>query len=323
MGFFFQKPRRTDEALLRDLSANVPRVRAAAVQELGRVNPQFPDLARLLEKALTDMNPAVRSVAMYSVLEQELETAMEDTLYGCLEDADARVREPAVIALVRLPDPKAADTVRKLVGDKDVAIRYQAVLTAAEKKLDDMVPVIAELLEKDPDPMVRSNAASALAELNPFDAGTLERAAGADKDDLVRFEAALALVRQKVPGSAKLLVPFLSRSDMTTDAVDALCGMPDESILPEVVRLYEKFWVSTQQKLQFGALLARLNDDRGKKYLLSKARSLSLENRIWALYSLGLTRADWAAEALREVIAQKPDSLEAETARDALDNFGD
>ncbi len=319
MSLFSRQPPRTTAAILRDLADSVPRVRAAAAQELGRVEPDFPDLPRLLEKALTDLDASVRTFAMYSVLEQKLELQLIEAIHGALEDGNSGVREAAVIGLVALPDPDAADRIRTLISDPDAAVRFQAVLSAAEKQLDDLVPTFCAMLKSDADPRVRANLASALGELSPVPVEALRQAIAEDGDEEVRFEAALSLARVKADGASALLVPFLSRKDMFTDCLTQLCALGDVSILPQIRTLYGRMFQPVIQKLQLGALLARLGDDQASRLILAKTRAFSFETRIWAIHCLGLTGAAWAREPLIALRDGKPDSQEAETARDALD----
>ena len=318
MSFFSRQAPRTTQGILRDLVDPTPRVRAAAARELGRVEPDFPDLAKLLEKALTDLDASVRTFAMYSVLEQKLELPLQEAIHAALEDGNSRVREAAVIGLVALPDPDAADRLRRLVADPDAAVRYQAVLSAAEKRLDDLVPTFCAMLKSDSDPRVRANLASALGELTPVPVDALRLAIAEDGDEEVRFEAAMSLARVRADGVSALLVPFLSRADMFTDCLTQLCALSDASILPQVVKLYGKVFRSTLQKLQLGALLARLGDDRARDLILAKTKAFSFETRVWAIHCLGLSGASWAREHLAVIRDRTPESQEAETARDAL-----
>jgi len=319
MSPFFRQPPRTRQAIVRDLADPAPRVRAAAARELGRVEPDFPELNRLLEKAATDLDVSVRSFALYSILEQKLELPLIDAIHGALEDSSPLVREAAVIALVALPDPDASDRLRALVSDADAAVRYQAVLSAAEKGLNDLSPRFQEMLRADADPRVRANVASALGELDPVPVEALRRAIAEDGDEEVRFEAAMSLSRVRADGAAALLVPFLNRNDMFTDALTQLAALADPAVRPDVERLYRRVFQPTLQKLQLGALLARLGDDRARELLIAKTRAFSFETRVWAIHCLGLTGAAWAREPLQTLRDRRPDSQEAETARDALE----
>lgn len=319
MSFFSRQPARTQQGILRDLADPAPRVRAAAVRELGRVEPEFPGLAGLLEKAATDLDVSVRAFALYAILEQKLEASLVDAVHGALEDSSPLVREAAVIALASLPDPDAADRLRGLITDADASVRYQAVLSAAEKGLNDLVPRFVEQLRSDADPRVRANLASALGELDPVPVDALRRAVAEDGDEEVRFEAAMSLAKVRAEGAAALLVPFLNRTDMFTDALTQLCALADPAVRPGIERLWGRVFQSTLQKLQVGALLSRLGDDRAREYLIAKTRAFSFETRIWAIHCLGLTGAAWAREPLLALRERRPDSQEAETARDALD----
>ncbi|PKN44990.1 MAG: hypothetical protein CVU59_10265, partial [Deltaproteobacteria bacterium HGW-Deltaproteobacteria-17] len=165
---------------------------------------------------------------------------------------------------------------------------------------------------------VRANLASALGELSPVPVETLRRAATGDADEEVRFEAAMSLARVAAEGASAMLVPFLSRHDMFTDCLTQLCALSDASIRPQVESLYGRVFQSTLHRLQLGALLARLGDDRARNLLVAKTRSFSFETRIWAIHCLGLSGAAWARETLIAIRDRKPDSQEAETARDAL-----
>ncbi len=316
--FFRPRSPLSPAAIERDLTHAAERVREAAVRELGRVPPDFPDLANRLERALTDTSPFVRTTAMYSLLEQHLETRLQDAVLQALDDPASRVREAAVIALAALDDATVRPRLAALLDDADPAVRHAAILTAAEKGYFDLQDRMAEKLADDADDEVRAAAAAALAECPDPPEEILRRAAETDSCRDVRFEAAMALARHRAPSSAKHLLPFLAHDDLFTDAVEQLCRLADESVRAEVARFYERRFLPAARKLLLGALLCRLGDERARPYMEKKTRALFQETRVWAIHALGLAQTAWARELLVAIAAQRSGTQEAETAADEL-----
>lgn len=316
--FFRSQDQPNPQAIERDLTHPSERVREAAARELGRVSPDFPGLSDRLGRAAADVSPFVRTAAMYSILEQNLENSLREIVLQALDDSSSRVREAAVIALARMEDESTRGRLESLIEDEDPAVRHAALLSAAEKGFFDLRDRMEARLAGDPDDEVRAAAAAALGECRPLPEEPLRRAALMDPNREVRFEAAMALAQAKMPGSAKLLVPFLEHEDLFNDSAQQLCRLGDASVRPDVERLYGRRFQPAVRKLLLGALLSRLGDDRARAYMEKKTRALFLETRVWAIHALGLAQTPWAQKKLAEIASERPGSQEAETAIDAL-----
>lgn len=319
--FFRSKVTIAAFAIERDLIHPSERVRQAAVRELGRVSPDFPDLAKKIERAAVDVSPFVRTTAMYSLLEQNLETSLRDTVLQALNDSASRVREAAVIALVHLDDETAHSHLAQLLDDADPAVRHAALLSVAEKQFFDFRERMEHILTNDPDDEVRAAAAAALGECRPLPQEVLQQAAVSDSSLDVRFESAISLAQAGVVGSATLLVPFLAYGHMLTDVVEPLCHLADVAVHDPVKCLYERRFQPVAHKLLLGALLCRLGDECARTYIEKKTRALFQETRVWAIYALGLSQTSWARTLLEKIVAKQSGTQEAETAADALATF--
>jgi len=143
--------------------------------------------ARFLE------NPAVRAQAMESISQVMVP---EETLLlrEGLEDEHPGVRFAACMALGQFADPDAREVVRPLVNDVDDSVRVAAYF-AMERMGDTLYRVRwRDALVRNPDPVVRRNAALALGRLHDKSVlALLRRVAAEDDDDGVRIQALEAM----------------------------------------------------------------------------------------------------------------------------------
>lgn len=138
------------------------RVRAAAARALERVRD--PRTAPKLRALLTDPSPMVRSSAMCALAELRDRSAAP-LIRDQLSDRDPNVRLFALRALRRIGDPSiAADVRRALREDREPLVRATAVTTLADLLDGAAAPDLAATTA-DPAPLVRYEAAAALAGL--------------------------------------------------------------------------------------------------------------------------------------------------------------
>ena len=85
-----------------------------------------------------------------------------------------------------------------LTRPKRRGLLRNAAVVAANIKCLDAVPVLIERAERDPEPLIRSHALWALADLDPRKAGPIVKRALDDPDPLVRQEA-MSLISESNP----------------------------------------------------------------------------------------------------------------------------
>lgn len=129
-------------------------------------------------------------------------------LVGALQDADAEVREHAMVALARMRAPEALDAIRAALKDALAPIREQAAVALGQYRDKSSVDPLTAAL-KDPSADVREQAAFALGQIrDPRAAGALT-AALKDENASVREQAAFALgqlrSREAVPALIEAL----------------------------------------------------------------------------------------------------------------------
>jgi HEAT repeat protein len=108
---------------------------AVVLEKFARVKPA--EVAPLLQKSLSDSNPAVRRAAAVGLLAAKTETAAAlKTLDALLADPSATVRGQAALALGYLGDGELAGRLTKLLDDKqplEVRVRAAAALHRLKK----------------------------------------------------------------------------------------------------------------------------------------------------------------------------------------------
>lgn len=172
-----------------------PRVRAAAVEALGKLGP--PDLEPRLLTLLSDQEAQVRreaATALFRMRYLKRLTAYSTTTVRALADAtndpDADVRWRAAYAFSRWPEKDAAETLAKAAEDEAALVRLFALRGLAQlKEKGPAEPAVVGL--DDPDERVR---AEAIATLKAQDrSGKLGKKVLRDPSPHVRAAAADAL----------------------------------------------------------------------------------------------------------------------------------
>lgn len=111
-------------------------------------------------------------------------------------------------ALARLGDRRAVQATLRAIASPGIAARYDAIRVATEARLAGAARALAGSLT-DPDPMIRSSAANALAELGDRSAVQALRQRLTDSDRIVRIAAAAALKRLGESDGDRLLAENL------------------------------------------------------------------------------------------------------------------
>ncbi len=116
------------------------------------------------------------------------------------EDAHPLVRAQAAALLGIVGGEPAATALAAAVADGDAAVRLHAVRALGKVEGAAAVPVLRDVLRRDPDPRVRRVAVRWLAALPGDDALAAVQAAGSDSDPGVREAAATALTTRGKQG---------------------------------------------------------------------------------------------------------------------------
>ena len=134
------------EACLRDLSSARRETRVSAVTDLvvhaARDEATRRQAIPLLEKALSDEAPPVRSAAAVALADLQASEALPKLLVA-VEDPDLHVRQMALNALGEIGDVRAAPRLRRALVDERPEVRYQAVIAFA--RVSDGIDLAAAL----------------------------------------------------------------------------------------------------------------------------------------------------------------------------------
>jgi HEAT repeat protein len=287
---------RTVEASFRDLDASRPQSRMSCIEDLTRHALRDQGVrARaipLIEKALRDEIPGVRSTAAVALADLRAKEALPGLLIA-IEDVDAYVRQMALSALGEIGDARAAPRLRRALSDTRPEVRYQAVIAYVRVLSDDPTEALRALVDAlgDADDSVRYIALRLVEER--VDAGSRE---GLD-DVLVRAEAMLtappphvavvaaivlaklgnkrakALIRRVVDGSFKL--PRGPAQEDEREAVELAGALGLRDTIPALERraFGLKHLVADTCAYSATIALARLGHERARAELLRGLRS--------------------------------------------------
>ena len=126
-----QLPRSLDAAL-RDVKNDKERVRVSAVADLARHADAPVAVTAMIAALREDASPEVRAAAAIALADAGAKEAV-DAVLDATSDANARVRQMALIALGELgdgADQRVAKKVQAALSNAAPAIRYQALLAA-------------------------------------------------------------------------------------------------------------------------------------------------------------------------------------------------
>jgi HEAT repeat protein len=111
-----------------------------------------------------------------------------------LESTNSKDRLLALVSLREVPANEAVPLIKKVLNDEILPVRSMAVFALGIKQTEECYPILAQLLETDPDYGIRADAAGALGYLaDPRAFEPLVRAFYEDTEWLVRFSAAVSL----------------------------------------------------------------------------------------------------------------------------------
>ncbi|MBI5477439.1 MAG: HEAT repeat domain-containing protein, partial [Deltaproteobacteria bacterium] len=205
---------------------------------------------------------------------------------------EPEVREAAASAAADLPATAAGPLLRRALKDASPEVRRAAVTGLGRRRDVALEADVADALTTDRWPLVRREAATALAERCSGAASlTPLRRATADADREVARTALRALVACRDPQAGKILLAVLGDPKrpalLRETAAGALGTLGDRSLAPELARLLDE--VRTEPG----------TDDRGESLAVTLARALGRVGDERALPSLRQASVDPASARLR------------------------
>jgi HEAT repeat protein len=335
---------RTLEASVRDLSSEKAQVRGSAIRDLVR-HARESDETRaraipLLEKALKDDAPGVRSAAAIALADLRAHEALAALLVA-VEDADGGVRQMALNALGEIGDGRALARLERALTDDRAEMRYQAVIAyarVARERLGDVAAALVRALSDD-DGAIRYIALR-VAEENDGHPLDDERLVARAKEMLSDQEPALAVVAAIYLGklghdeASPVLLRVVRREIVTPEGEDEQAAIElagERGLRDAVPDLERRAWgLGRLIKLPwFGAAgaatcawhakiaLAHMGHPRATAEILRDLGSWRRETREGAVVAAGRARLREA----RDVIAQMGDRVDAALAAEALERL--
>lgn len=132
-----------------------------------------------------------------------------------LDSENTRDRMIALASLRNVAPVDAVPLIKKVLNDNNLQIRSMAVFALGLKPTEECFPILARLLETDPDYGIRADAAGALGYLeDPRAFEPLMRAFYEDTDWLVRFSTAVSLGNLRDPRARDALLRALDSEEV-------------------------------------------------------------------------------------------------------------
>ncbi len=326
---------RTLEAALRDARHERPDVRLGAITDLKRYAREGDEgaMAALLERLSSDPAPQVRAAAALSLADIDARTALP-SLLEATADADATVRQMALVAVGELAEPERPDAcgaaTRGLV-DALPAVRYQAVVALARLRRE---AALESLLvgTRDQDAEVRHVAFRVAEEIfggkprEQVPLSLLQRARGALRDDSygVQVAAAILLTVLDDAGGAPRLVEIVNARRRVVHAEDEsvaieLCGeLGLADARPGLERrAFGVLGGRTPSSWHARVALAQLGHPRAKAAILRGLSAWSRDARTLAVAAAGRARL-LEARPLLTAMVDAPERAEPEAVSEAI-----
>jgi HEAT repeat protein len=277
-----------------------------------------------LDAALRDVGSEtaeVRWVAALALAREDGERRAEavDALAGLSADPVEEVRAQAIEGLAeqaRSGQGVPVETLHEALTDDSDLVRMTA-LEAAELFADDPSSVARRMLD-DPQPGVRVSAARLLADRGATDAAEQLAAVLRDADDVVRFEAALALARIGDDRGEQLVIAALDRDEpQAIEAVLALGALGSSRAVPALEEAGSGWLKSAELKALVGCALVRCGERAGLDTLARLLTAVRGSTRMAALRALARLPVVGIAPRIGEVL-DRDRELEASSAMRAL-----
>lgn len=326
---------RTLEAALRDVGDERPQVRLATLSDLKRHAREAKSEARqaLVARLKDDPEPQVRAAAALALADIDADDYLP-ALVTATSDADAHVRQMALLAVGELSPPDNADAqaaAQRGLVDAASAVRFQAVVALGRLRGEASLEALL-VGTRDADPEVRHVAfrvaeevfSGRSAEQAPLP--LVQRARGALRDDNRAVELAaviLLAVLGDESGRARLIESVNARRRIrhVEDEIIAveLCGdLGLRDATPGLERRAFGLWgARTPVGWHARVALAELGHTRAKSAILRGLTAWSRDTRTLSVAAAGRARLPEARSAL-ERMRDAPERAEPEAVAEAL-----
>lgn len=207
-----------------------------------------------------------------------------------LESENSRDRMLALVSLRKLSPEEAVPLIKKVLNDSNLQVRSMAVFALGLKPTHDCYPILAELLETDPDYGIRADAAGAMGYLG--DARAFEplcRAFYEDTDWLVRFSAAVSLGNLGDARAYDVLMRALESAEVVVQqaAIAALGEIGAVQALEKLLSFVQSDdWMIRQRLAQALGNLPNPKSISALKYLAKDPNPSVVETAVFSLEQL-------------------------------------
>jgi HEAT repeat protein len=314
---------RTLEAAVRDAGSPSAAVRSSALRDAALyAETARSDVLALLERALGDVAPDVRSAAAVALADVKGVEVLGPLLVA-VEDEDPHVRQMALSSLGEIGDPRARERLRRALADSRPEVRFQAVIAFTRVAPDEADVAIESALEDDDASIryigIRCAEERALEDGQPMPEHLLVKLASHldDSSSTVRIAVAIVLARGGDLRGHPVLLQVVSGTLSTPEAEDeaAAVELVGELGLEKARSHLERrafgFWGFGGDRFAWQAMvaLARMGHPRARSRILRDLGSWSRDKRTLAVAAAGRARV---AEALPLVRAMQGDDRLAE-----------
>lgn len=208
-----------------------------------------------------------------------------------------------------------APLIPPLLADKHGGLRRAGVRLGAlvldPSELESFLP--ARLA--DPSAEVRMEAAGQLADLaSPSSRGALA-AALEDDEFSVRFEAARGMAALQHAAGLDVLVEGLGKTHYRFRALGAVGELADPRALEPVRAVFHRWLLNYFERTQAAAVLAKLGDQEGARYLVQRTRARRAADRLMAIELCGEVQPPGGLERVREILLDRADPGRGAAAR--------
>jgi HEAT repeat protein len=210
----------------------------------------------------------------------------------------------------------------RLLADKQTEVRCAGLALAALILSGEEAEELLVRHLSDPDIRMRIEATGRLADLaRPSARGALAQAMR-DETFPVRFEAARGMAELKHSAGLEVLLEGLFDAELRFRAVASLAQLGDPAALPELQRLFSKWFLPAFDRTQVAGALVRLGDPSGAEHLFKRAATRWSVDRGMAIELLGEVKAVGARQRLEEILKDAGDLSRGAAAR-GLGRLGD
>lgn len=244
-----KKAKASVPALLTACASSAPSIRRTAVQALGDIDPELPEVRDALERSLKDptFRVKVEAARLLWHANYKRERAIS-ILRSAIEEPTSDARRLAVKYVGKI-GPAAKDSIPSLIlaaKDSSSDVRYEVANALGNIQSEPQLTIPALLkLMKDADQFVRIESTRALARFHPYPASAVSalKTALLDEDHFIRVEAALAIRKldQEAKNATKVISAALQHADSSVRsyAVERLgqLGAEATEFLPSLRKL--------------------------------------------------------------------------------------